>query len=358
MGPDRLQHGMKFLDEAKIYVRSGNGGAGAVSFRREKFIEMGGPDGGDGGKGGDVWVEAVDGLNTLIDYRYQQHFKVRTAGHGMGRLRAGANSDDIVLKVPAGTEVYEEDNETLIADLAKVGDRVCIARGGNGGFGNHYFKSATNRAPRHANPGIEGQERWVWLRLKLIADAGLLGLPNAGKSTLLAAVTAARPKIADYPFTTLVPQLGVVRAAGNSFVLADIPGLIEGANEGIGLGTRFLGHVERCAILLHLIDVTAEDPVKSYRIIRKELKDYGPELSEKDEIIAFNKIDAIDEADLKKKLADFRKRVKKTPILMSGATMQGVDEAMKRLLTIIQNAKAAERQASTPGIAVKEDWRP
>jgi GTP-binding protein len=349
---------MKFLDEAKIYVRSGNGGAGAVSFRREKFIEMGGPDGGDGGKGGDVWVEAVDGLNTLIDYRYQQHFKVRTAGHGMGRLRAGANSDDIVLKVPAGTEVYEEDNETLIADLAKVGDRVCIARGGNGGFGNHYFKSATNRAPRHANPGIEGQERWVWLRLKLIADAGLLGLPNAGKSTLLAAVTAARPKIADYPFTTLVPQLGVVRAAGNSFVLADIPGLIEGANEGIGLGTRFLGHVERCAILLHLIDVTAEDPVKSYRIIRKELKDYGPELSEKDEIIAFNKIDAIDEADLKKKLADFRKRVKKTPILMSGATMQGVDEAMKRLLTIIQNAKAAERQASTPGIAVKEDWRP
>ena len=348
---------MKFLDEAKIYVRSGDGGAGAVSFRREKFIEMGGPDGGDGGNGGDVWVEAVDGINTLIDYRYQQHFKVRTAGHGMGRLRAGANSDDIVLKVPTGTEVYEADNETLIADLAKLGDRVRIARGGNGGFGNHYFKSATNRAPRHANPGIEGEERWVWLRLKLIADAGLLGLPNAGKSTLLAAVSAAKPKIADYPFTTLHPQLGVVKAAGNSFVLADIPGLIEGANEGHGLGTRFLGHVERCAILLHLIDVTSEDPVKAYRVIRNELKEYGPELEGKPEIIAFNKIDAISDKDLQRKLADFKKRLKKTPILISGATHKNVDGTMKRLLTVIQNDRKASRKQEERGIEI-EDWHP
>jgi GTPase len=348
---------MKFLDEAKIYVRSGDGGAGAVSFRREKFIEMGGPDGGDGGNGGDVWVEAVEGLNTLIDYRYQQHFKVRTATHGMGRLRSGANSEDIVLKVPSGTEVYETDNETLIADLAKTGDRVRIARGGNGGFGNAHFKSATNRAPRHANPGIEGEERWIWLRLKLIADAGLLGLPNAGKSTLLAAVSAARPKIADYPFTTLHPQLGVVKAADNSFVLADIPGLIEGANEGVGLGTRFLGHIERCAVLLHLIDVTGDDLVRDYRIIRKELKDYGPEIGNKLEIIAFNKIDAISEKDLARKLADFKKRLKKTPILMSGATGKNVDDTMKRLLTVIQAHRKAERAHDGPGIEV-EAWRP
>ena len=348
---------MKFLDEAKIYVRSGDGGAGAVSFRREKFIEMGGPDGGDGGNGGDVWVEAVEGLNTLIDYRYQQHFKVRTATHGMGRLRSGANSEDIVLKVPSGTEVYETDNETLIADLAKTGDRVRIARGGNGGFGNAHFKSATNRAPRHANPGIEGEERWIWLRLKLIADAGLLGLPNAGKSTLLAAVSAAKPKIADYPFTTLHPQLGVVKAADNSFVLADIPGLIEGANEGVGLGTRFLGHIERCAVLLHLIDVTGDDLVRDYRIIRKELKDYGPGIGNKLEIIAFNKIDAISEKDLARKLAEFKKRLKKTPILMSGATGKNVDDTMKRLLTVIQAHRKAERAHDGPGIEV-EAWRP
>ncbi len=347
---------MKFLDQAKVYVRSGNGGAGAVSFRREKFIEMGGPDGGDGGKGGDIWVEAVDGLNTLIDYRYQQHFKAATGGHGMGRLRAGANSADILLKVPAGTEILEEDNETVIADLAKAGDRVRIAKGGNGGFGNAYFKSATNRAPRHANPGQEGEERWIWLRLKLIADAGLVGLPNAGKSTLLAAVSAAKPKIADYPFTTLHPQLGVVRAAGNSFVLADIPGLIEGAHEGHGLGTRFLGHVERCAVLLHLIDVTGEDPVAAYRVIRKELKAYSPLLAEKDEIIAFNKIDAVSEEDLTAKLADFRRRVRKTPLLISGATGKGVDDAMKRLLTIIENAKALARK-DQPGVT-SEEWRP
>ncbi|HUR42836.1 MAG TPA: GTPase ObgE [Aestuariivirga sp.] len=346
---------MKFLDQAKVYVRSGDGGAGAVSFRREKFIEMGGPDGGDGGKGGDVWVESVDGLNTLIDFRYQQHFKVSTGGHGMGRLRAGANSRDIVLKVPAGTQIYEEDNETLIADLPKAGQKVRIAKGGNGGFGNAHFKSATNRSPRHANAGLEGEERWIWLRLKLIADAGLVGLPNAGKSTLLAAVSAAKPKIADYPFTTLHPRLGVVRAAGNSFVLADIPGLIAGAHEGHGLGTRYLGHVERCAVLLHLIDVTGEDPVQAYRIIRKELKAYSPLLAEKAEIVAFNKIDAISENDLEMKLADFKKRARKTPVFISGATKKGVDDVMKKLLTVIEVGKMGRKKEA--GIAA-EDWRP
>ena len=347
---------MKFLDQAKVYIRSGDGGAGAVSFRREKFIELGGPDGGDGGNGGDIWVEAVDGLNTLIDYRYQQHFKAATGGHGMGRLRAGANSGDVTLKVPAGTQIYEDDNETLIADLPKIGDRVRIARGGNGGFGNAHFKSSTNRAPRRANPGLLGEERWIWLRLKLIADAGLVGLPNAGKSTLLAAVSAAKPKIADYPFTTLHPQLGVVRAAGSSFVLADIPGLIEGAHEGHGLGTRFLGHIERCAVLLHLIDVTADDAAAAYRVIRKELKAYSPALAKKPEIIAFNKIDAIAADELAVKLADFRKRLRKTPILISGATGKGVDQAMKKLLNVIGTARRNTRKPE-PGVTV-EAWRP
>ena len=348
---------MKFLDQAKVYVRSGDGGAGSVSFRREKFIEMGGPDGGDGGKGGDVWIEAVDGLNTLIDYRYQQHFKASTGGHGMGRLRAGANSDDVILKVPVGTQVFEEDNETMVADLAKLGDRFRIAKGGNGGFGNAYFKSSTNRAPRHANPGLEGEERWIWLRLKLIADAGLLGLPNAGKSTLLAAVSAAKPKIADYPFTTLHPQLGVVRVGMQSFVLADIPGLIEGAHEGHGLGTRFLGHVERCAVLLHLIDVTSADPVADYRVIRKELKAYSPELAEKTEVIAFNKTDLLQDDEIETKLKDFKRRVRKTPILMSGGTTKGVPEAMKKLLEVIDTSRRLGRANDEPGVTT-EDWRP
>ena len=347
---------MKFLDQAKVYVRSGDGGAGAVSFRREKFIELGGPDGGDGGNGGDVWIEAVDGLNTLIDYRYQQHFKAATGGHGMGRLRAGANSSDVTLKVPAGTQIYDDDNKTPIADLAKTGDRVRIAKGGNGGFGNAHFKSSTNRAPRHANPGLQGEERWIWLRLKLIADAGLVGLPNAGKSTLLAAVSAATPKIADYPFTTLHPQLGVVRAAGSSFVLADIPGLIEGAHEGHGLGTRFLGHIERCAVLLHLIDATAGDAAAAYRVIRKELKAYGPALARKPEIVAFNKIDAIAADELAVKLAGFKKRLRKTPILISGATGKGVDQAMKKLLNVIGTARRNSRKQE-PGVTV-EAWRP
>ncbi len=348
---------MKFLDEAKIYVRSGDGGAGSVSFRREKFIEMGGPDGGDGGKGGDVWAEAVDGLNTLIDYRYQQHFKVKTAGHGMGRLRAGANSPDITLKVPVGTQIFEEDNETLIADLDHAGARVRLARGGNGGFGNAYFKSATNRAPRHANPGQEGEERWLWLRLKLIADAGLVGLPNAGKSTLLSAVSAAKPKIADYPFTTLIPQLGVVRAAGSSFVLADIPGLIEGAHLGHGLGTKFLGHVERCAVLLHLVDASAEDPVKDYRIIRKELKAYSPVLADKPEIVALNKADLLTEDAMTKLAADFKRRLKLSPLVISGATGHNVDTAMKKLLTVIARARKGAETADDAGMAT-EGWRP
>jgi GTP-binding protein len=348
---------MKFLDQAKVYIRSGDGGAGSVSFRREKFIEMGGPDGGDGGKGGSIWVEAVDGLNTLIDYRYQQHFKASTGGHGMGRLRAGANAKDIVLKVPAGTQIYEEDNETLVADLPKVGDRVCISEGGNGGFGNAHFKSATNRAPRHANPGLPGEERWIWLRLKLIADAGLVGLPNAGKSTLLAAVSAAKPKIADYPFTTLNPQLGVVRTGGASFVLADIPGLIEGAHEGHGLGTRFLGHVERCAVLLHLIDITSEDPVAGYRTIRNELKAYGGGLATKPEVIAFSKADLLSTDDREEKIAAFKRKLKKTPLVLSAATSENVDLAMRKLLTVIDRTRKIGGE-DVEGIAQAEEWRP
>ena len=348
---------MKFLDQAKIYIRSGDGGGGSVSFRREKFIEYGGPDGGDGGKGGNVWVEAVDGLNTLIDYRYQQHFKAKTGGHGSGRLRAGANAEDIVLRVPAGTQIFEEDNETLIADLPKIGEKVVIARGGNGGFGNAYFKSSTNRAPRHANPGLPGEERWIWLRLKLIADAGVIGLPNAGKSTFLATVSAARPKVADYPFTTLTPSLGVIRVDTASFVLADIPGLIEGAHEGHGLGTRFLGHIERCAVLLHLIDAMQEDPVAAYRTIRKELKAYGGGLDGKPEIIAFSKIDTIDAETLAGKTADFKKRVRKTPLALSAATGKGVDEIVRTLLKRIQ-ADRIETKESQPGITQEADWRP
>ena len=348
---------MKFLDEAKIYIKAGDGGAGAVSFRREKFIEMGGPDGGDGGHGGDVWVEAARDLNTLIDYRYQQHFKVRTAGHGMGRLRAGASSEDIVLKVPVGTQVYDEDRETLLADLTEAGQRARIAKGGNGGFGNHYFKSSTNRSPRHANPGQEGEERWIWLRLKLIADAGIIGLPNAGKSTLLSVVSAARPKIADYPFTTLHPQLGVVRSDGNSFVLADIPGLIEGASEGAGLGTRFLGHIERCSVLLHLIDVTSDDPAADYKTVREELKAYSKELAKKPEVIVFNKTDAIDAKTLEKKLKAFKTKTKKTPLTISAAGQRGIDEAMRALMTVIAKAKQIAATPDPEKVSTGE-WRP
>jgi GTP-binding protein len=345
---------MKFLDQAKVYVRSGDGGAGSVSFRREKFIEFGGPDGGDGGKGGDVWAEAVDGLNTLIDYRYQQHFKAAAGRHGAGRLRAGANAEDVVLKVPVGTQIFEEDNETLIADLDHPGDRVRLAKGGNGGFGNAYFKSSTNRAPRHANPGLAGEERWIWLRLKLIADAGIVGLPNAGKSTFLATVSAARPKVADYPFTTLTPSLGVVRVGTASFVLADIPGLIEGAHEGQGLGTRFLGHVERCAVLLHLIDVFQDDPVKAYRTIRKELKAYGGGLDKKPEIIAFSRCDTVSSEALEEKRAGFKRRLRKTPVILSSATGLGVQDVLHALLQTIVRSRAAPAQS---GVSEVEDWR-
>ena len=291
---------MKFLDQAKIFVRSGDGGAGCVSFRREKFIEFGGPDGGDGGRGGDVVAECVEGLNTLIDYRFQQHFKAKTGMHGMGKNRAGGRGADAVLKVPEGTQIFEEDEETLIADLTAVGQRVVIAKGGNGGFGNAYFTTSTNRAPRRANPGQVGVERTIVLRLKLIADAGLIGLPNAGKSTFLATVTAARPKIADYPFTTLHPGLGVVRRDDREFVLADIPGLIEGAHEGHGLGDRFLGHIERCRVLLHLVDACGEHAGRDYKTVRQELAAYGAGLDEKVEIVALTKTDAVDPEHLKK----------------------------------------------------------
>ena len=332
---------MKFLDQAKIYVRSGDGGNGSVSFRREKFIEYGGPNGGDGGKGGDVWVEAVDNLNTLIDYRYQQHFKAKAGINGMGKDRAGGKGPDLVVKVPVGTEVLDEDNETLIADLDVFGKRVLLARGGNGGFGNAHFKSSTNRAPRRANPGQPGEERWLWLRLKLIADAGLLGLPNAGKSTFLAAVSSAKPKIADYPFTTLVPNLGVAAVDGKEFVIADIPGLIEGAHEGSGLGDRFLGHVERCSVLLHLVDATAENPVADYRTIRDELAAYAHGLVDKPEIVALSKADAIDRRTADALRQEFRKAVGVRPLILSSVSGEGVEAVLRAIAVQVASAKSA-----------------
>jgi GTP-binding protein len=331
---------MKFLDQAKVYLRSGNGGNGCVSFLREKFMEFGGPNGGDGGRGGDVVAECVDGLNTLIDYRYQQHFKARTGGHGMGKDRHGANAPDIVLRVPVGTQIFEDDNETLIADLTHVGQRVTLLKGGNGGFGNAHFKTAANQAPRHANPGQEGTEKWVWLRLKLIADAGLIGLPNAGKSTFLAAVSAAKPKIADYPFTTLHPNLGVVRIGERDFVLADIPGLIEGAHEGAGIGDRFLGHVERCGVLIHLIDGTQEDVVAAYRTIRGELAAYDATLAEKPEIVVLNKIDALTPEEIKAKSKALKRAGKAEVFAVSGAAHQGVDAVLYKVIEQLDAAKA------------------
>jgi GTP-binding protein len=333
---------MKFLDQAKIFIQSGTGGAGSLSFRREKYVEFGGPDGGDGGRGGDIIAECVNGLNTLIDYRYTQHIKAKTGGHGMGRQRNGAKGADAVLKLPVGTQIFEEDGETLIADLTEEGQRVVLAKGGNGGFGNLHFVSSTNRTPRRANPGLPGQERWIWLRLKLIADAGLVGLPNAGKSTFLAATTAAKPKIADYPFTTLHPGLGVVRLDDREFVLADIPGLIEGAHEGTGLGDRFLGHIERCRVLLHLVDGTSEHAGKAYKIVRKELMAYGHGIAEKPEIVALSKADALDPDQLKEQVARLKRAAKQKPRVLSAASGQGVREVIAELLQTIDAARMAE----------------
>ena len=340
---------MKFLDEAKVWVKAGDGGDGVVAFRREKFIEFGGPDGGNGGKGGDVVAEAVDGLNTLIDYRYAQHFKARKGGNGAGSDRTGAGSDDVVLKVPVGTQILAEDKETLLADLDAPGKRVVIAKGGDGGYGNAHYKTSTNRAPRRADKGWPGEERWIWLRLKLIADAGLVGLPNAGKSTFLAAVSAAKPKIADYPFTTLHPQLGVVRLnATEEFVLADIPGLIDGAHEGAGLGDRFLGHVERCAVLLHLIDGTQADPAGAYRVIREELAGYGHGLADKPEIVALNKLDAMTPQAKASRVKALERACGHEVHVISGATGQGVPEVLRALYPVIRAAREARTRLSPP----------
>jgi GTP-binding protein len=341
---------MKFLDEAKVYIRSGDGGNGCVAFRREKFIEFGGPSGGNGGRGGDVIIEVADGLNTLIDYRYQQHFKAQKGGNGMGSDRHGAGGKDIVLKVPLGTQIFDEDRETLIHDFTRVGEKFVLATGGNGGFGNAHFKSSTNRAPRNANPGQPGEERWIWLRLKLIADAGLVGLPNAGKSTFLSVVSAAKPKIADYPFTTLHPQLGVVRTDGREVVLADSPGLIEGAHEGAGLGDRFLGHVERCRVLLHLVDATSEHAGKDYKTIRAELEAYDINLADKIEIVALSKIDAVSPEHLKDQKARLKRAAKKTPLLVSSLSREGIPEALRALLAVIGEAPVSTnaRKATEP----------
>jgi GTPase len=344
---------MKFLDEAKVYIRSGDGGNGCLSFRREKFIEFGGPNGGDGGRGGDVVAVAVEGLNTLIDYRYQQHYTAQNGRPGMGKDRHGAGGSDIVMKVPVGTQIYEEDGETLLADLTAVGQQTVLAKGGNGGFGNAHFKSSTNRAPRHANPGQPGEERTIRLRLKLIADAGIVGLPNAGKSTFLAAVSAARPKIADYPFTTLHPQLGVVGIDGREFVLADIPGLIEGAHEGLGLGDRFLGHVERCRVILHLVDGTGEHAGKAYKTVRAELEAYGGGLAEKAEVVALNKADALTPEDLKQQVARLKRAAGRTPLVVSAATGAGVPDVLRALIKVIDDAQPADQK-----LAGAQAWQP
>ncbi|WP_375659959.1 MULTISPECIES: GTPase ObgE [unclassified Bartonella] len=333
---------MKFLDQAKVYIRSGNGGSGAVSFRREKFIEFGGPDGGNGGRGGDVWALVVDGLNTLIDYRYQQHFKAKTGGHGKGRNMTGEKGNDVILKVPVGTQIFEEDNTTLICDLTEVGQRYRLAKGGNGGFGNLHFTTSTNRAPRRANPGLAGEERAIWLRLKLIADAGLVGLPNAGKSTFLASTTAAKPKVADYPFTTLHPHLGVVRIDGREFVLADIPGLIEGAHEGVGIGDRFLGHVERCRVLLHLISSQEEDVAKAYQIVRHELEAYGNNLSDKTEIVALSQIDTLTIEEREAKREALQRAADQPVMMFSAVSREGLENVLRAGAHIIEMSRKEE----------------
>jgi GTP-binding protein len=330
---------MKFLDEAKIYLRSGDGGRGCVSFRREKFIPMGGPDGGNGGRGGNIVIECVRNLNTLIDYRYQQHFKVKHGQHGMGSNCNGKASDDIVLRVPEGTEILAEDKETVLADMTQAGQRIVLLEGGRGGKGNAHFKSSTNQAPEYAQPGEEGKELWVWLRLKLISDAGLIGMPNAGKSTFLSVVSHAKPKIADYPFTTLHPQLGVVKVDNQEFVLADLPGLIEGAAEGIGLGHKFLAHVERCGVLLHLIDGTQDDVLGAYKTIRAELGEYSEALLDKPEIIALNKCDALTADEIKKKKASLKRSSKKDIYTISAVSRQGVEEVLREMWSVIESQR-------------------
>ena len=345
---------MKFLDLTKVYLRSGGGGGGCVSFRREKYIEYGGPDGGDGGNGGSVWAEAVDGLNTLIDFRYQQHFFAKSGQPGMGRQRTGKTGDDIVLRVPVGTEILDEDQETVIADMTELGQRVQLARGGNGGFGNLHFKSATNQAPRRANPGQEGVERTLWLRLKLIADAGLLGMPNAGKSTFLAATSNARPKIADYPFTTLHPNLGVVGIDNVEFVIADIPGLIAGAHEGRGIGDRFLGHVERCSVLLHLVDGTSENVVEDYETIIGELEAYGGHLADKPRVTVLNKVDALDEEERATALKEMKKVSGESVLMMSGVSREGVTEVLRALRAQIEEGRLRQRLPADEDLT----WQP
>ncbi len=335
---------MKFLDEAKVFVKSGDGGDGCVSFRREKYIEFGGPDGGDGGRGGDIVIEAVEGLNTLIDLRYKQHFKARRGENGKGRNMTGADAAAIAIKVPAGTQVLDETKEEVLVDLTAPGQRVVLLAGGDGGRGNTRFKSSTNRAPRRADPGWPGAERWIWLRLKLIADAGLVGLPNAGKSTFLAAVSRARPKIGDYPFTTLHPNLGVVYLDEAEFVLADIPGLIEGAHEGAGLGDRFLGHIERCGVLLHLVDATLEDVAGAYRTVRGELKAYGFDLAEKAEVVALNKADCLTPEDLRAKRRQMEHACGAEVSTLSGHSGQGVEAVLRRLRKHVEAARRAREE--------------
>lgn len=343
---------MKFLDQAKVYVRSGNGGNGAVSFRREKYVEQGGPDGGDGGRGGDVWVEAVDGLNTLIDFRYQQHFRAGAGEGGAGRNRTGAGGVDAVLKVPVGTVVLSEDKEAVLADLTEAGARVRLLKGGNGGFGNQHFKSSVNRAPRHANPGLPGEEMAIWLRLKLIADVGLVGLPNAGKSTFLSAVTAAKPKVADYPFTTLHPHLGLAEVDGRRLVIADIPGLIEGAHEGIGIGDRFLGHIERCAVLLHLVDGTSADPAEDFRVVSEELRLYGAGLADKPRLVALSKIDAL--AEVEPPRTALATAHGDDVLALSAASGEGMRDVLRALAAVVAEA----READTPEPTEDAPWQP
>ena len=333
---------MKFLDQAKVYVKSGDGGNGCMSFRREKYIALGGPDGGNGGRGGDIVLECVEGLNTLIDYRYQQHFKAERGHHGMGSDRTGAGGEDSILKLPQGTQVLSEDKQTVLADMTEIGQRIVLLRGGDAGRGNASYKTSTNRAPRRTDPGYPGKEMWLWLRLKLIADVGLVGLPNAGKSTFISAVSRARPKIGDYPFTTLHPNLGMVRRENGELVIADIPGLIEGANEGHGLGTRFLGHVERCGALLHLIDGTQEDVVENYKIVRGELDAYGDVLRDKTEVVALNKCDALLDEEIAEKKAELEKVTGGPVHILSGVSGLGV-ESMTHVL--FDEVAAAHRRA-------------